>query len=91
MNTTRPQEPRIRELVQNSFDSFGVELSCRIRFSSTLSNGRVEDACEDNGSGIEKRGRFGRGFKEALCIAAQSPCGQRFTAAGIPSLTGPAS
>jgi hypothetical protein len=73
MNATRPQEHRLRELVQNSLDSFGDGHSGRIRFGYILSNGKVEVVCEINGFGIEKRGRFGRWF----------------TAAGVPSLTGP--
>jgi len=87
MNAARSPEHLIKELVQNSLDSFGDEQSGRIRLSYFYENDKVEVVCEDNGSGIEKlgdlrvvyltnktdshlkRGRFGRGFKEALCIA----------------------
>ncbi len=90
MNAARPPEHLIKELVQNSLDSFADEQSGRIRLSYFFTNGKVEVVCEDNGSGIDnlgdlrvvyltnktdshlKRGRFGRGFKEALCIADQA-------------------
>jgi hypothetical protein len=90
MNAARPPEHLIKELVQNSLDSFGDEQSGRIRLTYVFANEKVEVVCDDNGSGIEnlgdlrvvyltnktdshlKRGRFGRGFKEALCIADQA-------------------
>jgi len=90
MNAARPPEHLIKELVQNSLDSFADEQSGRIRLSYFFAKGKVQVVCEDNGSGIDnlgdlrvvyltnktdshlKRGRFGRGFKEALCIADQA-------------------
>ena len=90
MNAARPPEHLIKELVQNSVDSFGDKQSGRIRLKYFFANAKVEVVCEDNGSGIAnlgdlrvvyltnktdshlKRGRFGRGFKEALCIADQA-------------------
>jgi DNA mismatch repair ATPase MutL len=56
MNAARPPEHLIKELVQNSLDSFGVEQSGRIRLSYVFSNGKVEVVCQDNGSGIENLG-----------------------------------
>ena len=56
MNSARPPEPLIKELVQNSLDSFGDEQSGQIRLSYFFENDKVEVVCEDNGSGIENRG-----------------------------------
>ena len=90
MNAARPAEHLIKELVQNSLDSFVEGQPGRIELRYGSQNDGFVVECADNGSGISnlgdlrvvylthktdshlKRGRFGRGFKEALCIAEQA-------------------
>ncbi|MFO7630826.1 MAG: ATP-binding protein, partial [Prochlorococcaceae cyanobacterium] len=90
MNAARPPEHLVKELVQNSLDSFADGQSGEIRLRFSHRGDHVQVDCQDNGSGIDsladlrvvylthktdshlKRGRFGRGFKEALCIAEQA-------------------
>jgi len=90
MNAARPPEHLIKELVQNSLDSFSEGQPGRIQLSYGHWGECFQVDCIDNGSGISnladlrvvylthktdshlKRGRFGRGFKEALCIAEQA-------------------
>ena len=90
MNAARPPEHLIKELLQNSLDSFAEGAAGEIRLRYGHCDGAFLVVCEDNGSGIaslddlrvvylthktdshRKRGRFGRGFKEALCIAEQA-------------------
>jgi hypothetical protein len=90
MNAARPPEHLIKELVQNSLDSFREGQPGRIQLSYGHWGEHFLVDCQDNGSGIDnladlrvvylthktdshlKRGRFGRGFKEALCIAEQA-------------------
>lgn len=87
MNAARPPEHLIKELVQNSLDSFAPGQAGEIQLSYGNGDGAFHVVCDDNGSGISgledlrvvylthktdshlKRGRFGRGFKELLCIA----------------------
>ncbi|MEI7953507.1 MAG: ATP-binding protein, partial [Synechococcaceae cyanobacterium ELA182] len=90
MNAARPPEHLVKELVQNSLDSFASDQSGSIELRYGHQAGSFHLSCLDNGSGItdledlrvvylthktdchRKRGRFGRGFKEALCIAEQA-------------------
>ncbi|MEB3168261.1 MAG: ATP-binding protein [Synechococcaceae cyanobacterium] len=90
MNAARPPEHLIKELVQNSLDSFSEAQAGRICLQVRHDGHWLHIHCSDNGSGISdladlrvvylthktdshlKRGRFGRGFKEALCIAEQA-------------------
>ncbi|MEB3167173.1 MAG: ATP-binding protein [Synechococcaceae cyanobacterium] len=87
MNAARPPEHLIKELVQNSLDSFTAAQAGEIHLRYGHTGGSFHISCDDNGSGIAeledlrvvylthktdshlKRGRFGRGFKELLCIA----------------------
>jgi len=90
MNAARPPEHLIKELVQNSLDSFSDAQAGWIQLSYSHDGSSLHVHCADNGSGIDnladlrvvylthktdshlKRGRFGRGFKEALCIAREA-------------------
>ena len=56
MNAARPPEHLIKELVQNSLDSFADEQSGRIRLSYFFANGKVEVVCEDNGFVLDNLG-----------------------------------